>query len=387
AGAVFAWAAAAAGLVAAAGPVRAERIVTRGGTTFTGQIIKDEGGKIVVKTVSGTIPVARNDIERIDKDAPDAKDTVPEVVPVEVKPEKAAEALAQALRAAAFGRGHLERDKRLARRGPCEPRPSAAGISSATNALRGAGVASRGLRPRVSRARSLAIRGTGYPRAKPAAREAHRARCHAAQTTWASALRAEAFRTVKGIRLGDQDIRAYGEALPAAVRWKGEKLVEEAKGLVAGGRMYAVPQRLLRTAQAAAARLEEADQYTPGVGSGRRHEILKTLADDLLDGVRKAIAFCTEERQGLDQSRWQSLSNKEVVKGWAGRIMHYISVRNQADSALENLQTMSEKIGDRGLYDAKAYEGLRAQMEELKFYPRGAGTKHRVRIKPYRTAP
>lgn len=367
--AVCAWAAAAVALAAAAGLVRAEQIVTRGGTTFTGQIIKDEGGRIVVKTVSGTITVARDDIERIDKDAPDAQDAVPEVVPVEVKPEKAAEALAQA-RAAMNAGEWLKAGGLLEGLGRLEPgamsledrQAAAAGLATCYLQIGDGGGASRAFTRRATLESD-----EGAKRQLLAA--------------------AEAFRTVKGIRLGDQEIRAYGEALPAAVRWKGEQLVEEARGLVAGGRMYAVPQRLLRTAQAAVAKLEEADQYTPGVGSGRRHAVLKTLADDLLDGVRKAITFCTEARQGLDRDRWQSLSNKEVVKGWAGRIMHYITIRDQADSALENLRTMSEKIGDRGLYDATACDGLRAQLEELKFYPRGAGTKHRVRIKPYRTAP
>ena len=351
-----------------AGPVRAERIITKSGTTFTGQILKDEGGKVVVKTVSGSITVSRDDIATIEKDVPDSQTVALDIVPVDVKPERAAEALQQA-KAAMSAEEWLKAGALLEGIGRLDP--SALALEDRQTAAAGLATCYLQMGDGGGACRAFVRRAT-LESDEPRKRQILAA--------------AEALRTTKGVRIGDQEVRTYGAAIPIAAKWKSQRLVEEAKALVTSGRMYGVPQRALRTAQAAIARLQEADEFAPGSGSQRRQEILKALVDDILGGVRKAIDFCTKERQYLDDNRWQSLSNKEIVKGWAGRLMNYLSVRQEAENALANLKPLAEKLPDKGLYNPAEVEGLQARLQDLKFYPRGSG-KHRVRILPYRTAP
>ena len=341
----------AAGAVAAlvAGPLRAERIVAPDGTWFTATIVSDEAGKVVVRAGKATITLSRADVKAIEKEPPDARNVPPQIVPAAVDPAKAGEALRGAKAAMASGEwlkagGLLAGLARLDADAlpPADRKDAAAALVTCYL--------------RIDQAEAAG--GACARRAALADDPDDRRRVLAA---------AEAFRTLKSTEIDGRAVRTYDEAVAAAVPWKGKALLEEAKAIASQGRMLGAKGRLERTGQLCVEKLREADQYVPGT-SGRKREVLQPLVDNILTNARRAVETLTERRVVLKKYRMTSMMNKQIARRWAEQIGAYLTVRQEAQNGLRNLEPFASQVGVSGLYERSEVVGLIETLEDLKYY-------------------
>jgi len=348
----------------------ASQIRTKGGTTYEGSVVREDGDQVVIETSKGTIRLSRDDIAAIramekQKDWPTRDPEAPRITPVVVTPDKAREALTWAREAVKAGKwvkagGLLEGLAEL--KGDVLSADDRRGITSS--------LATCYLQiddPRGA-ARSF---GRGAMVAKD---DGERRRILAA---------AEALGTLKSTRIGGQTVRTYKEAIPAAVKWKVDQIVKTARKITGQARLVTVKARLDRTAQGALKKLKEADLYEPGTSARERTSVLRPLVDNVMRGARKAVDACLRERQWFDANRWRSLSDKETVKRWAQRVAAYLALRQGAEEGVTNLRAFASRFDLGGLYNDREAKRLLDQIEDLKYYPPRGGKQ--IKILPRRT--
>ncbi len=346
----------------------ADQVRTKGGTTYEGSIVREEGGQVVIETPRGTIRLSRDDIAAIramEKDGSKRDPNAPRITPVVVAPEKVAEALEQARAAIKAGKwvkagGLLEGLAEL--KGDVLGGDERRGITSslATCYLQ--------IDDPIGAARTFGRR------ASVAENDDQRRRILAA---------AQALAQLKTTRIGGHTVRTYKDTIPAAVKWKVDQIVNVAKKMTANARLVTVKARLERTAQAALNKLKEADLYEPGTSARHRSAVLRPLVDGVMQRARRAVSTCSKEREWFDANRWQSLSNKEVVKGWTQRTMAYLTLRQGAEDGVKNLRAFASKFNLGGIYNDGEAKRLLDKLDELRYYPRRG--KNRLKILPRRT--
>jgi len=357
-------------LTAPAAGLCADQIRTKGGTTYEGSVVREEGGQVVIETSKGTIRLSRDDIAAIQalekqKDWPKRPPDALKITAAVVTPDKAQEALAQAREAVKAGKwvkagGLLEGLAEL--KGDVLSADDRRGITSslATCYLQ------------IDDARGAA-RSFGR-RAMVAKDDAQRRRILAA---------AEVLDTSKSTRIGDQTVRTYKDAIPAAVKWKVDQIVRTARKMTGEARLVTVKARLDRTAQGALEKLKEADLYEPGTSGRERSSVLRPLVENVMEGARKAVSTCKSEREWFDANRWRSMSDKATVKPWAQRVAAYLALRQGAEEGVTNLKAFASRFDLGGLYNDGEAKRLLDQLEDLKYYPARGGRQ--IKILPRRT--
>jgi len=357
-------------LTAPAVGLGASQIRTKGGTTYEGSVVREEGDQVVIETSKGTIRLSRDDIAAIQslekkKDWPERDPEAPRITPVVVTPDGAREALVQAREAVKAGKwvkagGLLEGLAEL--KGDVLSADDRRGITSslATCYLQ------------IDDPRGAA-RSFGR-RAMVAKDDGERRRILAA---------AEALATSKSTRIGGQTVRTYKEAIPAAVKWKVDQIVKTARKITGQARLVTVKARLDRTAQGALKKLKEADLYEPGTSDRERTSVLRPLVDNVMQGAQAAVNACSRERRWFDANRWRSLSDKETVKRWVQRVAAYLALRQGAEDGVQNLRAFASRFDLGGLYNDREAKRLLDQLEDLKYYPPRGGRQ--IKILPRRT--
>jgi hypothetical protein len=356
----LALAAAALMLCAAAAP--AAKIYIKGGATFTGTVLSKDDAKVVVQTASGKIVIPRDDLQGIDDSDSSGDPVPPRIALIPVAADKKMEALARTREA-------MEGEMWL----------TAGGLLEGLLALEGEAF---GRSDRAAMASKLATCYLAVGDAASAARafgrramvtddEAEKRRVLAA---------AEALAKATAPRIGQRDVRTYEDALPVAVQWKADDLVAQARGIAEGLDSFGVLARIERAAQSAADRLDEADAYVPGTSGRHRRDVLGIFVNRIMDGARNAARTLDAERKWIDGHRWMSLSDKENVKVWTGRVMAYLALRQGAEDALTNLDPFAKKFELTGLYNTGEAKRLLEQMDDFKWFP-----GHRIKILPRRT--
>ena len=357
----------AAGAVAAlvAGPLRAERIVAPDGTWFTATVVSDEAAKVVVRAGKATITLSRADIKAIEKDPPDSKNVPPQIVPAAVDPAKAGDALRGAKAAMASGEwlragGLLAGLARLDADAlpPADRKDAAAALVTCYLQVDQAEAAGGAC------ARRAALADDADERRRPLAA-------------------GEALRTLKSTEIDGRPVRTYDEAVAAAVPWKGKALLEEAKAIASQGRMLGAKGRLERTGQSCVEKLQEADLYVPGT-SGQKREVLRPLVDNVLGNARRAVETLTERRVVLKKYRMTSMMDKQIARRWAEQIGAYLTVRQEAENGLRNLEPFASQVGVSGLYERSEVVGLIEKLEDLKYYNVEKEKEPRMPILPSR---
>jgi len=339
-----------------AGQVSADRVETTDGAVFTGTVVKDEGERIVVQTAGGRITIARTDLKAVTKEPDAAAAVLPRIIPATVDPADAAAALKQAEAA-------LQSGQWLKAGGLLE------GLAAlAANALSG--------QDRRTVAENLTTCHLQIGDAAGAARALTR---RAAVTDKADEKRlvlaaAEALRTLKSITIDATEVRTFQKAVPAGARWKGNRLVEEAKALVANSRHLGARGHLERIGKLIVDKLEEADRYTPGAG-GQRGEILKPLVESILTGARSAVATLTERREVIVKYKFAPMMAGPIARRWGAQVGAYLALRRQTVDALKSLDPFASKFAAGGLYNSTDVQGLLETLDDLQYYPKKKGAK------------
>ena len=348
----------------------ASQIRTKGGTTYEGSVVREEGGQVVIETSKGTIRLSRDDIAAIE--ALEKKKDWPKRPPEALRITATAVALEKAHEVLTLARQAVKAGKWVKAGGLLEGLAEVKGDVLSADDRRGITSSLATCYLQIDDPRGAA-RSFGR-RAMVAKDEAERRRILAA---------AEALGTSKSTRISGQAVRTYKEAIPAAVKWKVGQIVKTARRMTGQARLVTVKARLDRTAQGALKKLEEADLYEPGTSARERSNVLRPLVENVMRGGRKAVETCSNERRWFDANRWRSLSDKETVKRWAQRVAAYLALRQGAEAGVTNLKAFASRFDLGSLYNDREAKRLLDQLEDLKYYPARGGRQ--IKILPRRT--
>ncbi|MGB2754431.1 MAG: hypothetical protein WBD75_02265 [Phycisphaerae bacterium] len=341
--------------------VSADRITTTSGQTFTGKILEETAESVVIQTMSGTFPVPRATINTIEKEggAEAAK-----IVPAVVDPAKAPEAFEEAKTAVAAG-----------------------DWVRAGNLLEGLLRLDSGSFPQENRLAASAALVTCYLQIKDAKGAAValrlRANLVASETDKKRLIApAEALEASGTPAIGDITVGRYEEAIEVGTEWKARQILELAKQLGAGATGLNAMDRLERSARTALEKLDEADLYVPGFAKAYRTEVLTTLADNIMDAVRRAVEICTEDRKDLSRYWQTSAYGTKAAMEWNEKASRYLAIRQAAEDGLKNLKPFGDKYETPDLYKEReqTVTDLLAKLDDLKYHEKRQGMKERYRI-------
>jgi len=370
-------------LLVLAAPAMADRVITKAGETFTGAIVEDSPEKVVLKTLSGTVTIARDQVKTVEKageapkatasaPAPAATAAPPQVVVAQVDPAKAAQALKDAKSALVAGdwvkaAGLLEGlmlldDRTLA----MDDRLGATGAlvtcylqikdaqGAAKSMLRRAGLATDPLDKRrlVAAADVLKISGA--------------------------------------TEIGGKTLTRFEEVMATAMPFRAQDYLKEANDLAAKATRLNESAQLEKAANVALKRLAEADVFVPGFSAAHRQEPLAVIFNNILDAARRTVEFCDKERLELTRTSVSSVASIPAAKEWNNRATPYFAKREAAEAALKNLQTFSQKFELADLYtrNEKEIKSLLLKIDDFQYYPEGTVFPYTGYYgRPYSTTP
>lgn len=359
----------AAALVAAAGPAIADRIITFAGKTLVGQIIEEDSQNVVIRTDSETVTVPRVTIRTLEKgvtqpaqEGPEAgtsegkgpAEPPPGVKPVKVAPEDAKKAFEEAKKAVGAG-----------------------DWVKAGGLLEGLLELDESAFPAENRLGSLAVLATCYLQIKDARGAARSYARRALLVTDADEKRrllaaSEALRVTGSVAFPGKPLGRYEETIEAALGWKTNQLLTQAKESAAKATELHKAGRLEKAALLAQDRLKEADAYVAGFSEKHREEVLKALVSNVTDTAQQIVEFCTEERKDLSRTRLASLASKAHAAAWNKRGAPYLAKRQAAEEAVKNLKPFAQKFEVASLYDTVLCRDLLAKLDDLAYYPADA---------------
>jgi len=377
-----------------AADVSADRITTTSGQTFTGKILEEMDQSVVIQTMSGKVTVPRATINTIEKEG--GAEAV-KIVPAVVDPAKAAEAFEEAQSAVA-----------------------ADDWVRAGSLLEGLLKLDTGTFPHENRLTATAALVTCYLQVKNSQRAAGALRQQAALVASETdkkrlAAAAEALEASGRPAIGETAVGRFEEVMAAGMPWKAQQILEIARQVGASATVLNAMPRLDRAAQMCLARLTEADLYVPGFSQTHRQEALTLLADNILDGARKAVNVCTTDRKDLTRL-WQDTLDElkkaaeearkaeeearkakrsppskspltlatpdPKIQTYNQKASAYLARRLAAEDALENLKLFAEKCEAPALYTDREKEiaDLLAKLEDLKYHEMREGIGKQEKI-------
>ena len=347
-------------LAVLAAPLGADRIVTKAGATWTGAIVDEDAGKVVLRTASGDVTIPRESIKEMTRGSAPLPEAAPKkIVPLTVPPGRAAEILRAArtaleqgdwVKAGGLFEGLLDLDSKTV--GDADRRATASGLAACYLQV-----------------------GDGPGAARAFGRRAALAVDEKEKRVLLAA--AEALGQSGAARIGDKTVRSYDEAMAAAAEWKVQSLLAQAKKMSAQARQFTVAGYIERVSKNCMDKLAEADILSPNFSDARRREVLEPMVANLMQGARRAVDLCTSEREYLNTHRYLSLYGGELTKQWLNRIVGYMGTRQDAEDALKNLKAAAEKVKFGDLYSETQVQDLLRRLDDLRFYPGG-----RLRIAP-----
>ena len=336
----------------------ADRVITKAGETFNGTVVEETAEKVVLKTLSGTVTIDREQVKSIEKGSAETKApaVVPQVVVAQVDPTKAAQALKDAKSALAAGEwvkaaGLMEGlllldDRTLA----AEDRVGVTG-ALITCYLQ--------MKDAQGAARSL------LRRAALATDPLDRKRLVAA---------ADVLKASGATEIGGKAITRFEEVIAAAMPYRAQDYLKEANDLAAKAQRLNDMTQLDKAATVALKRLQEADSFVPGFSAAHRKEPLTTIVNNIMEATRRTVEFCDKERQTLaTMATSGSALSVQAAKAWNDRAKPYMARREAAEAALKNIQTFAQKNDAAELYttNEKEIAGLLKKLDDLQYYPEG----------------
>jgi hypothetical protein len=190
---------------------------------------------------------------------------------------------------------------------------------------------------------------------------------------------AEALRAAGGPRIGQTNVQTFAEALEAARTWKAEQIFVEARRTGTRGQMLDNMDYVEKNIGFVLKKLEEADAYVAGFSASRRTAALGGVVENILEGSKAALAVCTAVREGLAKDRIISMTSRARAGAWNDRARAMFGRRQAAMDALANLATVSGKYDLGSLYNESERQNLVSQLDDLQYYP-GTQVKIELRI-------
>jgi hypothetical protein len=345
-----------------AAPALAERVKTKTGQTFTGQIVEQDATKIVLRTMSGDMSIPMDTVLSIEKDGATVVTdptkggpSTTAITPVTVDPLKAAEAMAHAKSALVAGEWVK--------------------AGSLLEGLMALDERSFGLDDRLAATGALV---TCYLQVKDPAGAAKALTRRAQLASDLNDKRrlmaaAEALRTVNSVVIGGKPLTRFEEVLAVAMTWKADRIFAEAKDLAAKAQRLNEPAMLDKAATTSLKKLAEADIFMPGYSASHKSEVLGAIVTNIVDAGAAAVDYCSKERPILTQARLVADVTIATVREWNGRATPYLAKRQAAEDALKALKAFTTKYDVAALYTSNTTtitEKLK-QLDEYQYYPVG----------------
>jgi hypothetical protein len=351
-------------ILALAATAMADKVTLKSGETFSGTIVSEDAAKVTIKTMSGTMNIPRDAIKSVDKagavtptpgTTPTTPAAPPQIVAVPVDPANAAKALSDAKSAVVAGEWI-----------------KAGGLLEGLMMLD---------EKSISYDDRLAVSGaliTCYLQIKDAQGAAKALTRRAGLATDQSDRRrllaaAEALRTLGSVEVGGKALSRYDEVLEAAMPWKAGLCLADAKDLAGKATRLNDLAQLDKAVKTAFTKLGEADVYVPGYSSGQKKEVVAVLVQNILTGARSAVEHCGKERPDLTRTRWVAVITRTHAKFWNEKAMPYLKNRQEGESALKNVKTVTDKYETPELCTAHQAEitKLLGQLDEFQYFPAG----------------
>ncbi|MCX5654427.1 MAG: hypothetical protein NTY65_07250 [Planctomycetota bacterium] len=347
-------------LLAAASPAPADRVITKTDETFTGAIVEDTAEKVVLKTLRGTVTIARDQVKSVEKSAEPAKPpsgapAPTQVTVAQVDPSKAAQALKDAKSALVAGEW-----------------AKAAGLLEGLMLLD-----ERTLSPE-DRLGATGALVTCYLQIKDAQGAAKSLLRRAALTNDPADKKrlvaaADVLKLSGATEIGGKTLSRFEEVLAAAMPYRAQDYLKEANDFAAKATRLNDAAQLDKAAATALKRLAEADVFVPGFSAAHRMEPLAAIFNNVLNAVRRAVESCDKDRQELTQTSLSMPVTVPAARAFNDRVKPYLARREGAEAALKNLQPFAQKNNAAELYTSNEKEitDLLRKLDDLQYYPKG----------------
>lgn len=345
-------------LLMLAATAMADRVITKAGETFNGTVIEDTAEKVVLKTLSGTVTIDRDQVKTIEKGSAETKApaVVPQVVAAQVDPAKAPQALKDAKSALVAGEW-----------------VKAAGLLEGLLLLDDRTLAAE---DRVGTTGALI---TCYLQMKDAQGAARSLLRRAALTTdpldkKRLVAAADVLKVSGATEIGGKAITRFEEIIAVAMPYRAQDFLKEANDLAAKAQRLNEMTQLDKAATIALKRLQEADSFVPGFSAAHRKEPLTVIVNNIMETAKRTVEYCDKERQNLTTAALSgSALSVQAAKAWNDRAKPYMARREAAEAALKNIQTFAQKNDAAELHttNEKEIASLLKKLDDLQYYPEG----------------
>lgn len=349
--------------LALAAPLPADTVTTKSGETFKGTIVEETAEHVVLESIAGKMTIPRATIETIDKTgaAPpasgpaDPKTPPPQIIPANVPPEKAQEALEEAKAALVAGDwvkagGLLEGLIRLDDKAfGAKDREGATGaLITCYLQIKDA----RGAARAIGRRASLAQDANDKRRLLAAA---------------------EALNELNTVTINGKTLTRFGEVIEATMPWKADQCLKQAMETAQKATNLNKSDQMKKAADLALKQLAEANVYMPGFGNAHQAEVLEALVKNVLDAAQAAADHCEKVRPELTKHRLSSIVSRAAALQWNGVARTYLGNRQAAEDGLKNIEPFATHYKAPALYASHKGEidKLLAALHDYEYYPAG----------------
>ena len=334
-------------------------IRTTAGTVFRGKVVKQDGEKVVMETKSGQVTIPRAIIKELRLGSVDYRPASEKIKPVEIPKDQAP--------------GFLKKAEEHFKKGEME---QTAAICEGLMALGGKALSAR---QRESVGKMMAGAYFELKDWPASARGLRRAAVSISEETDRKRLLAvaEALERHKPGSIGGQTVEGFAQAQQAAMKWKADRVFDDANSFVEEAKEIHRRSVVDRTLEVAQLRLSKAEIYVPGYSMQRQPELVKTLVGRMLSAVKRANAVCVERRKELKRTYIANVDRKHA-EAWNKQCVAYLAIIDGARACLNNVKYLSQKYQIKDLYNPSEHKKLGDEAYQLQYYDTNIQTSRRT---------
>jgi len=345
-------------------------IRTKAGVEFRGKISEESGDKVTIVTASGSVTIPRDQIDVLQKAG------------VDMRPPS--ERIAATAIPAGQAREYVEKAGAHAKKGEHE---AVVGICKGLLALKPDELTEEQLPVVTQMAAQAYFYLTDWKAAADSLRSASRLMKEPVDQQRLAAT-AEALAENVPPSIAGQTAESFLQAQQLAMRWKADRLFEEAKSALdsvkEGNRQDVLGQAL----KVAESRLAKSEVFVPGYAGPRFSEICKSLVTRLVEEAGQAAADCAVQRDWLTRNYMLKFSSPALAAMWNEKCVAYMNLRQGGAERVDNVDYVEEKYPLKSAYKDDEFKGLKErckklgeELEKLRYYENDAGPDNRYKTK------
>ena len=325
-------------------------IRTTAGTVFRGKVITQDGEKVVIETKSGQVTIPRAIIKELRLGNVDYRPASEKIKPVEIPADQAP--------------GFLKKAEEHFKKGEME---QTAAICEGLMVLGGKVLSAQ---QRESAGKMMAGAYFELKDWQASARGLRRAAVSIGEETDRKRLMAvaEALEEHKPPSIGGQTVEGFAQAQQAAMKWKADRIFDNANEFVAEAKELHRRSSVERALEVAQIHLSKSEIYVPGYSIQRQPELIRTMAGRMISAVQKARVRCVEDRKVLKRSYVGSVVDRKHAEAWNKQCLDYLDIIDGARTCLNNVKHLGQTYPIKDLYKADEHKKLGEEIYKLQFY-------------------